>query len=121
MEVIKISCDDVVEVVDLDDDHIFDSMYDLLGGFEIVRTRELKHTFCFNAVMVVDDNFFAHGKPYNRYASDFYAGDICGDVLIACEEDADFVPFPVPAELIEHVVVSDFLIRFNAFPFKGVQ
>lgn len=98
MKVIKVSCDDLVEVVELDDKHLVRDIHELLGGFEIVRTRDMYHFFGCNAVMVVDDDFFAHNKPYNRIASEFYPGDILGDVIFICEMYGEFVPFPYPVE-----------------------
>ena len=93
MDVIKVNANGTLEIVDVDFNNM-QSVYDLIGGFEVVRTQALRKFFNCNAVMIVDDNFFAHNKPYNYAASDFYGGDILGDVLIICEEYGEFVPFP---------------------------
>lgn len=105
MQVIKLTSDGFVDVVELDDKHLVRDIDDMIGGFEIVRTRELYAFFGCNVVMVVDDNFFAHCKPYNCIASEFYPGDICGDVLFIYEQYGEFAPFPYP--------VDDLLMKFS--------
>ena len=92
MKVIKICADGDIGIIDIDFKNL-DAVYNEIGGFEVVRTKELMHFFSEPVVMVVDDNFFAHGKPYNHIASEFYAGDICGDVLLVPEQDGNFIEF----------------------------
>lgn len=92
MQVIKIDVNGDVGIIDIDFSNM-ESVYDVVGGFEIVRTVQLRRFFNEPVVMVVDDNGFAHGRHYNHIASDFYEGDIVGNVLLVPEEYGEFVEF----------------------------
>lgn len=93
MRVIKASTDEKLSIVDVDFNNL-DTVYNLIGGFEIVRTAELRSFFHAPVVMVVDDNGWAKLKEINPIASAFYGGPgIVGDVLFVLEEYAEFVDF----------------------------
>lgn len=92
MRVIKVTTDKKISIIDLDMSDL-DAIYNEIGGFECVRTKDLVHFFQEDVIMVVDDDGFAKDKPYNPIASFFYPGDIVGDVLFVPEEHGEFVDF----------------------------
>lgn len=93
MRVIKASTDEKLSIVDVDFNNL-DMVYEQIGGFEIVRTAELRSFFHAPVVMVVDDNGWAKLKEINPIASAFYGGPgIVGDVLFVLEEYDEFVDF----------------------------
>lgn len=92
MRVIKATVNNNIYIVDLDPNDVR-SFYKEIGGFECVRTMELRRFFKEPVTMVVDDDGFGRGKPINYIASAFYQGDIVGDVIFVPEENGEFVEF----------------------------
>lgn len=93
MRVIKATVDQKIFVVDVDFSNM-DTVYEHIGGFEIVRTAELRSFFHAPVVIICDDNGWAHQKEINLIASAFYGGPgIPGDVLFALEQYGEFVDF----------------------------
>lgn len=92
MRVIKATVDNKIFVIDIDVNDVREFLKEI-GGFECVRTQELRRFFHEPVTMVVDDDGFARGKALNIIASAFYQGDIVGDVIFVPEENGEFVEF----------------------------
>lgn len=94
MRVIKATTDEKIFIVDVDFNDM-NTVYEEIGGFEIVRTADLLTFFHEPVVMIVDDDGRAKLKEINPVASAFYRSSvrIVGDVLFVCEESGEFVDF----------------------------
>lgn len=92
MQVIKATTDSKIFVIDLDVSDV-KKFINEIGGFECVRTQLLRDFFEEPVTMVVDDDGYAKGKPFNVIASCFYPSDIVGDVIFVPEKDGEFVGF----------------------------
>lgn len=93
MRVIKATTDEKISVVDVDFSDM-DTVYNEIGGFEVVRTAVLRSFFHAPVVIICDDNGWAKLKEINPIASAFYGGPgILGDVLFVLEEYGEFVDF----------------------------
>lgn len=92
MRVIKATTDNKIYIVDIDVTDVKDFLKEI-GGFECVRTKELRMFFKEPVTMVVDDDGFAKQKELNAIGSCFYPGDIVGDVIFVPEVYGDFVEF----------------------------
>lgn len=100
MRVIKATTDQQIFIVDVDFSDM-NTVYNEIGGFEVVRTVDLVLFFHERVVMLVDDDGFAKNKPLNVIGSVFYGGDIVGDVLFVPEVDGEFVDFDdIDAQLV---------------------
>ena len=92
MRVIKATIDGSIVIVDVDFENM-DTIYNEIGGYEVVRTVELLYFFNEPVVMIVDGDGFMKKKNLNYVGSAFYAGDIVGDVLFVPELNGKFVEF----------------------------
>lgn len=92
MRVIKVTTDNLIYIIDIDVDDV-KSFHKEIGGFECVRTMELRKFFNEPVTMVVDDDGYCKKKDINVIASSFYTGDIVGDVIFVPEEYGKFVEF----------------------------
>ena len=92
MQVLMVTVNDEVSIVDVDFKDP-NTVYEKIGGFEIVRTLSMLSYFNEPVVMLVDDNGYANGRKFNRIASLFYPGDIVGNALFVPEYFGEFNDF----------------------------
>lgn len=106
MKAIKITTDNVLQIIDIDFND-YRSMQKAIGGhFEIVRTRKMRDFFNDNSIVFLcDEEGILKNLPFNFVASYLYGTfdhghPVVGDIIFAQEAGEDLVPPERSSEML---------------------